>query len=109
VPLIGSFSRTYSRNHSLTQPLLHSPHSLTSPTHLTHTHPPTHPLTRSPCEVPLLGFVGALLAWRVLALCWAVHRRGRAAARTLVHARDPLAAPTQLTQLLAEEPTEGDG
>lgn len=60
-------------------------------------------------EVPLLGFVGALLAWRVLALCWAVHRRGRAAARTLVHARDPLAAPTQLTQLLAEEPTEGDG
>ena len=111
MPLIGSFSRapthstTPSRNHSFT----HHTHSLASSTHLTHTHPPTHPLTRSPCEVPLLGFVGALLAWRVLALCWAVHRRGRAAARTLVHARDPLAAPTQLTQLLAEEPTEGDG
>ena len=79
-------------------------------TRLTHppTHSLTHPPTHSPCEVPLLGFAGALLAWRVLALCWALHRRGRAAARTRVHARDPLAAPTQLTQLLAEEPAEGE-
>ena len=58
--------------------------------------------------MPLLGFAGALLAWRVLTLCWAVHRRSRAAARTRAHARDPLTAPTQLTQLLAEEPAEGE-
>ena len=38
-------TRTYSLNHSLTQPLLHSPHSLTRLTHPPHPHPPTHPPT----------------------------------------------------------------
>ena len=61
-------------------------------------------------EVPLLGFAGVLLAWRVVAICWALRHQiagcGMVAHHDRRAAHEALRAPTQLTKLLAEEPMD---